>query len=276
LMMTLLNYSVMTMPQVKSPTPLKSTEREFGQIMEKMIETMGRMYKNQTLKELNKGTVEKFEDAQVGNYAAIFLSLSKRAKRNLLKRFSDDRIEQFVKDQLSKVDNRNKSMLYESIGKKIGIDPVQLMSGEGLKSQINAYMLETAQWAKKLRDETLEEFTANSLRAMTLGKSLDEIMSEYDGVVGKRKDHAKFVARNQINNFNSILTKTRAQKAGITKAKWVTAGDERVRQCHVVRDGKEFDLDKGLYSSCDGKTLLPGVDYQCRCGYELLLPEDEE
>jgi len=119
-------------------------------------------------------------------------------------------------------------------------------------------------------------YTANSLRAMTQGSSLAEIMEQFDGLVEKRKNHAKFTARNQIANFNSITTKLRAQNLGITRARWITSHDERVRPCHDVRNGKEFDLDKGLYSSCDGEWLLPGVDYQCRCDYELIIPADDE
>ena len=65
------------------------------------------------------------------------------------------------------------------------------------------------------------------------------------------------------------------KKLGIKKAVWRTSADERVRASHEARDGKEFELSEGLYSSVDGKTLLPGTDYNCRCSYRMIL-EDEE
>jgi uncharacterized protein with gpF-like domain len=71
------------------------------------------------------------------------------------------------------------------------------------------------------------------------------------------------------------MNKTRAQKLGITRAKWIVSNDERLRPSHKDRENKEFDLSEGLYSSLDGKTLLPGTDYQCRCSYRMIL-EDEE
>lgn len=262
------------MAEIKAPTPLKSHEREFGEIMEKMVGLMSQIYRNQVLKELNQSTIDKFEDAQIGNYAAIFLKLSKRAKKKLIKRFNDDRIEKLTKAYLNNVNKRNQEQLYKRLGNKIGIDPKQLSLNEHLKPTTNALILETAQWAKKLRDETLELYTANTLRAMALGTDIEEVMNQFEGMEEKRKNHAKFTARNQINNFNSIMTKTRAQNAGIRKATWITADDERVRPCHEVRDGKEFNLDEGLYSSCDGKTLLPGTDYNCRCTYELIIEDD--
>jgi SPP1 gp7 family putative phage head morphogenesis protein len=157
----------------------------------------------------------------------------------------------------------------------MGIEPSTLLKRDGMTYDFNALTIETTQWIEKLRDETLEMYTANTLRSMTLGTSIEDILKEYDGMVEKRKNHARFTARNQVASFNSIMNKTRAQKLGITEAKWVTSHDERVRSSHEQRDGKIFELSVGLYSSMDGKTLLPGVDYNCRCSYRMIL-EDEE
>jgi len=262
--------------KVKAPVASKTHERQFSEQMESMVFLMSKLYRSQVLDWLNQTTVNKFEDAQTGNFAAIFLARAKKINRQLVSRFDDDRVDDATKGSLGKVNKSNQNIFYKSISDKVGIDFKQLVAQEGMKSTTNAYMLETSQWAKKLRDETLEEYTANTLRAMAQGDSISDIMKQFDGVVGKRKDHAKFTARNQINNFNSILTKTRAQNLGIQEAEWVTSRDARVRKSHKARDGKKFDLSKGLYSSLDGKTLIPGTDYQCRCTMRLIIPELED
>jgi SPP1 gp7 family putative phage head morphogenesis protein len=226
------------------------------------------------LEALQQRTINKFADAQAGNYASIFLGLSKKATRSLMKRFPDKRLDQLSRNILSRTDEYNKKQFYSAAEKAIGVNVAQAVASEGLSTTRNALFLETSQWAKKLRDETLELYTAQSLRAMSLGKSIDEIMSEFTGMHKKRRDHAKFTARNQVANYNSMVTKARAQKLGISEALWITSMDERVRPCHQVRHGKKFLLSTGLYSSCDGKTLLPGVDYQCRCTYEMIIPEE--
>lgn len=259
---------------IKSPAPPKSYERQLEGALDFMIKEISKSFRSSALKGLNERTVDQFEDAQTGNYASVFLRLAKQTQRRLMRQFDDDRIEAMVSKIMGKVDRRNREQLYAMVEKRIGLSTTELTRTEGLSSQINALTLETAQWAKKLRDETLEMYTANSLRAMTIGQSLPDILSEFDGMVEKRKNHAKFTARNQVANFNSITTKLRAQNIGITKAVWVTSNDERVRESHKVRDGKEFDLDEGLYSSVDGKTLLPGTDYQCRCTYDLVIDDD--
>lgn len=264
------------------PTPIRSAgapraqERELDQAISYMVEQITKRFRNQVFGELHKSTVEKFADAQVGNYASVYLRLADKVRRRLLKQFDDKRIEKLVAGITKKVNDRNRQILYDKVEKRIGLSTLELTATEGLMAQINALTLETAQWVKKLRDDTLEMYTANSLRAMTHGSSLEEIMEQFEGLAEKRKNHAKFTARNQIANFNSVATKIRAQNLGISRGRWITSKDERVRPCHQQRDGKEFDLAKGLYSSCDGKWLLPGVDYQCRCDYELIIPSADE
>lgn len=262
--------------EIKAPEALKSEERELSDAMESMIVLMSRMYRNQVLLALNKSTIDKFADAQTGNYSAVLTTLANRVKRKLMKRFDNKRLNEASRRILDKNDKRSKRLLYERIAKSVAIDPTKLLKSDGMTYDFNALVLETSTWAQKLRDETLEMYTANTLRAMTTGESIESILSQYDGMVEKRKNHAKFTARNQINSFNSIMNKTRAQKLGITKAIWVTTNDERTRESHRARNGKEFDLDKGLYSSKDGKYLLPGIDFSCRCGYRMVLDDENE
>ena len=271
---------------IKGPKSPRSQENELADFLEYMVAQMGQRFRNQVLNELNASTVDKFadealdaadierlsafKDAQVGNYAAILLRLSKRVKRKLLKQFDDSRIEAQIRKTLGKVDRKTRDQFYARIAAKVGINVQDLIAKEGMKAATNALILETRQWVTTLRDEALEKFTNNTLFAMSQGESLDTIVSQFDTIVSERKNHARFLARNQVQNYNSVTTKIRAQNLGITKAIWVTAGDERVRPSHEARDGKEFDLAEGLYSSVDGKSLLPGTDYNCFPGWSQL------
>lgn len=262
--------------EVKTAAPSKTLEREYGEAMEAMVSAMASQFRREAIAALNKGTVEKFADAQIGNFASVFLKLANSANRKITKRFSSKRLEAMARRYLSKMNATGREKLYGELAAKTGIDAKRLAAEEGLKFTTNALILETQRWAQKLRDETLEAFTANTLRAMTLGQPLEKIMEQFDGMVEKRRGNARMVARTQVANFNSVMTKTRAQNVGIKRAIWVTSHDERVRPCHDVRNGKEFDLNEGLYSSCDGKTLLPGTDYNCRCTYRMIIPDLEE
>lgn len=73
-----------------------------------------------------------------------------------------------------------------------------------------------------------------------------------------RGDHmARLFARDQMARFNKALTIATFQNGDVTKVKWVTSHDARVRQSHKDLDGKIFNL----------SDLPPEVDdYNCRCG----------
>lgn len=259
---------------VKSPAFQKSQEAEFAKLNKFMIEQIAQRFENQVLNALHKSTISKFEDAQVGNYSKVYLKLVANFKKKILKQFSNDRVESFSNRVTDKTNKANQQALYNMISNKVGIDMQELIRNEAMTSTFNALQLETSQWVKRLRDGAIEEFTARTLQAMSLGTPFEEIVKDFKKSVKPKKNNAAFLARNQIQNFNSVSTKLRAQNLGITRARWITARDEDVRPCHKARDGKEFELSEGLYSSCDKKTLLPGIDFNCRCTYDLIIPTE--
>lgn len=279
---------------IKAPKSPRGIENELAGMIEFMVATMAKRFQNQVLGQIQVKTVEKFADeapdaaeletlarykfadAQTGNFASVLLRLAKTAKKSILKQFSNDRLETISQQMLAKLDRKSKDEFYKKVAAKTGISVTELIAKEGMKPTTNALMTETAQWIKTLRDDTFQKFTNNTLFGMSQGESLDTIVSQFDDVVAERKNHAKFLARNQVQNYNSITTKIRAQNLGITKAIWETAGDERVRPSHADREGREFDLAEGLYSSLDDLYLLPGTDYNCRCTYTMIIPETVE
>lgn len=71
-------------------------------------------------------------------------------------------------------------------------------------------------------------------------------------------DHlARLFARDQMQRFNKACTLATFKSAGVTKVKWVTVGDVRVRKSHKALNGQVFDINN-LPRETD--------DYNCRCG----------
>lgn len=266
------------MPQklIKGVRSPRGHEDELAEMTTYMVEQIAKKFKNQAILGLQQGTVKKFADKQVGNYASVFTGLAKDVSKKSVKQFDNKRIKAFVGKTLEKVNKRSQKTFYGRAEKDLGISQKKLIQKEGLKPTTNALITETEMWVKKLRDETIQYFTANTLRAMTMGKSVDAILSEFDDMVEKRKNNAKFLAQNQIQNFNSLTTNIRAKNLGVTKAVWRTTGDEKVRPSHADRDGKTFDLAEGCYSSIDGEYLLPAVAPNCRCYCDYVLEDEEE
>lgn len=258
-----------TIPAPKVP---KGQGRELSALTEHIVREISQMFRREVLESMSKGAVATFADAAPVNFGAEYARQVRVVQRRLSKRLGDAKIRGLIDKILRKADGNARRALYAQVEKAVGLSTKELTATEGLSAIIDSYIAETTQWVIKLRDDTLSEYTANTLRAMSLGQSLEDVMKQYKGLEEKRKNHAKFTARNQIANFNSLTTKVRAQNLGITEAIWRTARDETVRDSHKDRNGKRFDLGKGLYSALDGKWLLPGVDFQCRCDYELIIP----
>ncbi len=71
-------------------------------------------------------------------------------------------------------------------------------------------------------------------------------------------DHlARLFARDQMQRFNKACTLATFKSAAVTKVKWVTVGDVRVRKSHKALNGQVFDINN-LPKEVD--------DYNCRCG----------
>ena len=81
----------------------------------------------------------------------------------------------------------------------------------------------------------------------------DLVREGYEG-----SDHlARLFARDQMQRFNKACTLSTFRSAGVTKVKWVTANDQRVRKSHRELNGQIFDVNN-LPEEVD--------DYNCRCG----------
>lgn len=252
--------------------PTKTAQRQLANYTLFMVNQIETRYKNGVIEKLTKKDVAKFHD-KVGNFASVIMTLSNRVKRKILRQFDNEAVTKQVRKILLSANKQNQNSVYNNVEETIGISKQALIAKEGLTPDINALIIDTENWIKKLRDDCLENFANNSLRVATYGGDLEQIVKELMANASDKKNQGKFVARQQVASFNSLSTSLRHQKLGITEAIWDTAMDGKERECHKQRNGKTFKLKEGLFSSCDGKTLLTGIEYGCRCGFRSILPE---
>lgn len=137
------------------------------------------------------------------------------------------------------------------------------------------FVQSTEAFLAKLNSDALTRYTETTLRALEQGKTLADIQAALGKAGEIPARHANTVARTQIANFNAVSGQARASSLGVKQAIWRTSQDERVRESHRDRNGKTFDLAAGLYSDLDGLDLVPGVDYNCRCIAEYIVPDFE-
>ena len=255
--------------EIKAYRRTENFEAELENFLSFMSQEVGNRYKNQVLNKMNVSTVNKFQDAQTGNFGVVFNALSKVAIRMLLKQFSNKRIEKYIKALYARVNTANQKDIYKAIQGDLGVNVLDIIKTDGLNGFINANSLKTLLQIQATRDKAIEDMSANLLRLMISGQSLDTLYEEVENVTGKNKTKSTLVARQELTVFNSQLNKKRALNLGFSQRKWNAVGgsseNKRTRKCHTARNGKIYPTDGKLYSSCDGKSLEVGEEINCRC-----------
>ena len=255
--------------EIKAYRRTENFEAELDNFLSFMSQEVGNRYKNQVLNKMNVSTVNKFQDAQTGNFGVVFNALSKVAIRMLLKQFSNKRIEKYIKALYLRVNTANQKDIYKAIQGDLGINVLDIIKTDVLNGFVNANSLKTMLQIQATRDKAIEDMSANLLRLMVSGQSLDTLYEEVENVTGKNKTKSTLVARQELTVFNSQLNKKRALNLGFSQRKWNAVGgtseNDRTRKCHTARHGKFYPVDGKLYSSCDGKSLEVGEEINCRC-----------
>ena len=112
----------------------------------------------------------------------------------------------------------------------------------------------------------IENIMADAIVNRRNKRYVTKALSEALGISQRR---ARNAAGDQLHKLNVALTSIRNQELGISKFKWVTRGDGKVRPLHVTYGGKIFRWDKPPE---DG---LPGFPINCRCTARSVFGEDD-
>lgn len=92
---------------------------------------------------------------------------------------------------------------------------------------------------------------------------------------GIEVNRAALIARDQNNKAKATLEAARRQELGLTQAIWQhSGGGKEPRPVHLAwgREGKVFDLNKGLFDPDEGQWVLPGTLINCRCTSRAIIP----
>jgi SPP1 gp7 family putative phage head morphogenesis protein len=90
------------------------------------------------------------------------------------------------------------------------------------------------------------------LRAESLASKFEKRME-----MGRRK--AELSARDILGRFNAVQSRSKMESLGVTQYRWMTAGDERVRDVHAALDGSIQNWNQPPLPG------HPGEDWMCRC-----------
>jgi SPP1 gp7 family putative phage head morphogenesis protein len=139
----------------------------------------------------------------------------------------------------------------------IGVDVSDLLRDRSTDMVVRNRIRAGLGLVKKLDRFTVNKITEVILKGIKSGDGIDiEGMFKARGVTERR---ARFIARDQMGKLFANLSQARQEDIGVTKYRWSTARDSRVRSRHAAREGKTY------YWKRPPAGGPPGFDINCRC-----------
>ncbi len=245
----------------------------YGRDIQKMIielahETLKLFEKHiePALNEQRQDTTEYLVDGIFDNIKRMFKAIKKKATKS----FSERRKLAAAKKFVNSINLFNKHNIEKQLSVK-GIDPVQR------EPWLEAFMLnsirDNVSYIKNIEENYLSEVEKVVYEGVKEGRSIKQIRESILERVDVAEGRAQFLAVDQTGSILGQMTAQRHQNIGIDKFIWYDASDERVRKSHKELSGQVFSYDDP--PTINGRKLLPGEDYRCRC-VAIPIFDDEE
>ena len=136
--------------------------------------------------------------------------------------------------------------------------------GDFYVEQLAKWVSENVDLIKTIPEDSLDKMKDIVLDGYTNGKSTTDMAKQIRLVYKISKNRAKFIAADQTAKLNGQIQRAQQLDAGVSRYKWCTCGDERVRSSHRSLNGKIFSWNEAPLNS-DGRRCHPGEDFRCRC-----------
>lgn len=246
-------------------TPV-SPEREYQKFCNEFMKEL----KTELLKELPKIQKEYRQEYELrqDSMSDLMSKIDKafsRIKDRLKGVYQGDKLRRKIERYARLAKKMSVKEFKKSVRTTFGLDVDEdYYNGDFMKNELDKWISENVDLISTLPNQSLDKMKGIIKDGYKKGKSTTDMTKEIMQAYGMEKSHAKFIARDQIEMLCGQITKMQQQDAGITKFKWSTSGDERVRKSHKDLDGKIFSWDKPPRNE-RGEAIIPGSDYNCRC-----------
>lgn len=164
----------------------------------------------------------------------------------------------FVEQTASNYDARFASAL-----RKHGFT-AQLQLTDYTRAAMKASIGQNVGLIKSIPTEYLAQVSKYVWSSVEGGFDLKTLTDNLDHAYHIGRNRCKLIARDQTSKVHAVMEQARRKELGITKAIWMHShAAKEPRQSHVKANGKEFDIDKGLF--LDNEWVLPGQAINCGC-----------
>lgn len=151
---------------------------------------------------------------------------------------------------------------------------VKMTNSRRVSSITQAAISQNVGLIKSIGEDYFTRVQGTVMRSVMAGRDLGSLTKELNkDIYGVTARRAELIARDQTQKAMSAMTKARYEEMGITRAIWRhnAGGSKTYRDSHLDMDGKEFDLQQGLWDKAAGAYVQPGELPNCKCTYRAVL-----
>lgn len=244
------------------PRPPKTAELVYTKALRAMVAKMGEATMRALAPVLASLPTEERQDAPAdGDAGAARISMRERIGAIIEETIAAG----VVNQALGAVDRHSVA----DIARVLGIGPELLVPG--LSESMHIWRRENVGLIQSIGAEYLGQVEALVTEATTQGIRAEALKQQLVDRLGVAQSRAELIAVDQVLKANAQLAQERYQRVGVTRYRWSTSHDERVRDSH-----KELGAasDRGtIYRFSDppvvdkktGRRANPGGDFRCRC-----------
>lgn len=245
---------------------LRGLERKYQRELAKLGKALTKAVRVELLPYLKAQQPGYVADSLGADLATIFRKLNQQFTGTMAISFAQTTATNMVEE----TGRKNKAKFDRSVKVATGVDLGSVVREEGLQDFIELSVNKNVSLIKSLPEEYLKSVETIVNNGVIEGTRFSEIAKKITARTGsansKLANRIRTIARNEVSTLNAQISQRRSENLGITRGIWRTSEDESVRECHVKRNGKEYNISKGLYSNCDGKTIKPGEEINCLPG----------
>lgn len=212
---------------------------------------------------------ERREDA-LPSVAAIRAALGRAAAR-ILRLFPSRRLQALAEQVATATQAEHRRALRRQFSEALGINV--LAEEPSLRPTVQAFTRRNVALIRSLPTELLGQVEKQLVEALEKGTRAEAISKQLQERYQVARSRADLIARDQVGKLTASLTETRHKALGITKYRWRTMKDNRVRESHRRREGKVFSYDDPPNEDpIDGH---PGTPIGDRCWPEPIIEDFE-
>lgn len=209
------------------------------------------------------------EDEPPDNFRAVTFTIEE-VEFELAESFPATSVRKAAESTAKEIDNAHLRATRRQFSEATGIDI--LREAPKLRKTVEEFTKENVALIKSIPKEAMEglrhALVTAGLEKGVRPERLAKMLQERYGVAQRR---AQLIATDQVGKMMASLTEERHRELGVTKYRWRTSRDNRVRRLHARREGKVFEYDKPPREEPgDGHA---GHSFRCRCFQEPLLDE---